>query len=360
MGSDTPYGGRLMFAQSWEDPDCDRAALAIRPGEHVLAITSGGDNVLDFLRDDPARIVSIDINPAQAYLFELKRAAFNNLDHDGLLNLLGVSRNEDAAKLYQKVRNELSSEARDFFDARAEWFQNGLLTQGGFERYFALLRQIIRLAVGKRTIEQLFTLDISDQPSFYNRHWDGWRWRALLRIGCSKALLGNRLDPTWFKDSESADFGLHFLNLAKHVLRDLSAKENYFLAQILLGHYQPPALPAYLRPENFEIIRSRVDRVEVVIADIGAGMKTLLGRSIDAFAMSNVFEYSPAEIFEDGKNELIRTAKPGARIAHRNLLAPRRLGDDSRFIVDLELSEKLRAADRGFIYSRFEAARLRS
>lgn len=64
-----------MFAQSWEDPDCDRAALRIAPGERALAVTSGGDNVLDLLRDDPAAIVAIDLNPAQAWLFELKREA---------------------------------------------------------------------------------------------------------------------------------------------------------------------------------------------------------------------------------------------------------------------------------------------
>ena len=46
-----PYGGRLMFTQSWEDPACDLAALAIQPGETIFAIISGCDNVLEFLLD---------------------------------------------------------------------------------------------------------------------------------------------------------------------------------------------------------------------------------------------------------------------------------------------------------------------
>jgi len=359
MATESPYGGRLMFTQSWEDPECDRAALTIRPGDHVLAITSGGDNVLDFLRDDPAEIISIDINPAQAFLFELKRAAFLRLDYDEFLDLLGVGNNDDAPMIFRKIREDLSPAARGFFDAREKWFETGLITQGGFERYFAVLRQIIRLAVGRRTIERLFTLDGADQPEFYDNEWNGWRWRALMKIGCSKTLLGNRLDPSWFKDSDTADFGTHFLNLAKHVIADLPAKENYFLAQIMLGRYVQGALPAYLRPENFEIIRSRLDRVRLVTADIGAGLKALPAGSVDALALSNVFEYSPAELFETSKDDIIRVAKPGARIAHRNLLAPRRLGDDDRFIVDARLSGKLQKADRGFIYSYFEAARVR-
>lgn len=359
MPSESPYGGRLMFAQCWEDPECDRAALAIRPGERVLAITSGGDNLLDLLRDDPERIVAIDINPAQAWLFELKRAAIRRLDHAGLLDLLGLGARGKAQTFYRDIRTDLSPEARAFFDHRVSWFADGLLSQGGFERYFALLRRIIALAVGRATLEKLFTLLPARQAGFYETEWNGWRWRSLMRLGCSKALLGNRLDRHWFADSDAADFGLHFLRLAEHVLTAIPVRNNHFLAQILLGRYLPPALPAYLRAENFEIIRDRIDRVELKTADIVAGLQSLPDRSIDAFALSNVFEYSPAALFERGKDEIFRVARPGARLAHRNLLAPRKLADDPRFALDAALSERLRAADRGFIYARFEAARCR-
>ena len=358
MSESQPYGGRLMFAQSWEDPECDRAALSIQPGDSLLAITSGGDNVLDLLRDDPARIVAIDINPAQAFLFELKRAAFRQLDHAGLLGLLGVAETKDAAELYRSIRPELSSAAAAFFDARKQWFDDGLLTQGGFERYFAVLRRIIRLAVGSATVAGLFRLDPSLQAEFYRRDWDGWRWRSLMRIGCSKALLGNRLDPSWFADSQSSNFGGHFLGLAEHALVALPATENYFLAQILLGKYLEQSVPAYLKSENFLTIRERIDRVKLVAMGIEEGLRTLPARAIDAFALSNVFEYSPAAVFEQSKDEIVRVARPGARLALRNLLAPRRFAEDSRFTVDADLSERLRAADRGFIYSRFEAGRL--
>ncbi|MXO49703.1 DUF3419 family protein [Erythrobacter gaetbuli] len=347
-----------MFAQSWEDPECDRKALRIRSGDDVVAITSGGDNVLDLLLDDPARIVAVDINPAQAYLFELKRAAFVHLDYPGLIRLLGVDGTSNSFEKYRIVRDTISLSARNFFDARESWFEAGLLTQGGFERYFAILRRIIALAVGSKTMSRLFELEPGQQPAFYEEQWDGWRWRALMRIGCSKALLGNRLDPTWFADSEAADFGRHFTGLAQHVLTRLPARENYFLSQILLGRYSGNSMPTYLQEENFATIRERINRVQVVTAGIEDGLRALADNSIDAFALSNVFEYSPVDVFEVAKDEIVRVAKPGARIAHRNLLAPRRFGQDYRFNVDPELSDVLRASDRGFIYSHFEAGSL--
>jgi S-adenosylmethionine:diacylglycerol 3-amino-3-carboxypropyl transferase len=96
-----PYGGRLMFTQSWEDPACDLAALRPRPGETILAITSGCDNVLGFLLSDPGQIIAVDLNPAQGYLLELKQAAFRSLSHADMLALLGVRASSERARLLQ-------------------------------------------------------------------------------------------------------------------------------------------------------------------------------------------------------------------------------------------------------------------
>jgi S-adenosylmethionine-diacylglycerol 3-amino-3-carboxypropyl transferase len=176
---------------------------------------------------------------------------------------------------------------------------------------------------------------------------------------CSKYVLGKRLDPKWFTHAEVSSFGEHFTRIAEHVVTELPARTNYFLAQLLLGCYLDEAtVPDYLRADHFETIRRREDRITAVIADVGAAIEALKPRSVDCFALSNVFEYSAQDLFEQTLPALIRAARPGARFALRNLLAPRRLADHAEFRVDAGLSEQLRDADRGFIYSRFEAATL--
>ena len=62
---------QLLFGMSWEDPESDRAALAIQPGETLTTISSGGCNTLTLLLDNPAKIHAIDINASQSYLLEL-------------------------------------------------------------------------------------------------------------------------------------------------------------------------------------------------------------------------------------------------------------------------------------------------
>jgi S-adenosylmethionine-diacylglycerol 3-amino-3-carboxypropyl transferase len=358
-GSLTAYGGRLMFTQSWEDPACDLAALRPKPGETLLAIISGCDNLFGLLLSDPAQIVAVDLNPTQIYLLELKRAAFRRLTHPEMLVLLGVRSGLARAPLYRRLCTDLSPAALAFWASHAAWFERGVLTQGGFERYFALLRTALRLVVGRRRLERMFTLQPAEQREFYARQWNTWRWQALVRMVCSRYVLGNRLDRSWFAHAEVESFGKHFTRLAEHVLAELPVRSNYFLAQILLGHYlDEDAVPDYLRAENFALIRERLDRITVVSADIGAALLAQPPRSIDCFALSNVFEYSPPELFERSRSALFRAARPGARFALRNLLAPRQLAGDPAFRVDVALSAQLRDADRGFIYSRFEAATL--
>jgi hypothetical protein len=51
----------LVYTQIWEDPDIDLEALALTPDCLVVAIASGGCNVLSYLTGDPARITAVDL-----------------------------------------------------------------------------------------------------------------------------------------------------------------------------------------------------------------------------------------------------------------------------------------------------------
>ncbi|MGE5230148.1 MAG: DUF3419 family protein [Deltaproteobacteria bacterium] len=350
-----------MFTQSWEDPACDLAALAPLDGATVFTITSGGDNALGFLLADPARVITVDLNPTQTWLLELKLAGMRQFEHGDFLEFLGVRPTGRASLLYRRVRDQLSPEARAYWDRHEEWIAGGVLVAGGFERYFALLRRALGIVIGRQRLERLFTLAPEDQPRFYRTEWNTLRWRALIRVGCSRWMLGRRLDPTWFEQAEGvASFGAHFNRLASHVIAELPARTNYFLAQILLGRYlSDEIVPDYLKQEHFATLRGRLDRLEVVTADVADALGGLPSRSVDALALSNVFEYSPRAIFDRARDEIVRVGRPGARVSLRNLLAPRRLAADPRFDVDAAMGERLCRADRGFIYSHFEAARIR-
>ena len=70
---------KLVYPQIWEDPVVDMKALEIGPGHEVIAIASGGCNVLSYLTADPAGVTAVDLNGAHIALGKLKICALQNL-----------------------------------------------------------------------------------------------------------------------------------------------------------------------------------------------------------------------------------------------------------------------------------------
>ena len=74
----------------WEDPEIIQKALRINKNDRVLTITSAGCNVLNFLLYDPKEILSVDYNPYQNYILELKIEGIRHLNYDEFVELIGL------------------------------------------------------------------------------------------------------------------------------------------------------------------------------------------------------------------------------------------------------------------------------
>ena len=80
----------LVYPQIWEDPLVDMAALRIGPNDRIVAIASGGCNVLSYLAANPAEIVAVDLNGAHIALNQLKLCALKNLpDYESFFSFFG-------------------------------------------------------------------------------------------------------------------------------------------------------------------------------------------------------------------------------------------------------------------------------
>src|SRR5260370_2898809 len=79
----------IRYAQCWEDADVLLEALDVQPGHVCVSIASAGDNTLALLARRPERVIAVDLNPAQLACLELRVAAYRELNHEGLLELIG-------------------------------------------------------------------------------------------------------------------------------------------------------------------------------------------------------------------------------------------------------------------------------
>src|SRR5271166_3221150 len=92
----------IRYAQCWEDADILVAALEPAPGKRCLSIASAGDNTLALLASAPDYVLAVDLSAAQLACLELRVAAYRELQHDELLQLIGSVPCEDRAKLYRQ------------------------------------------------------------------------------------------------------------------------------------------------------------------------------------------------------------------------------------------------------------------
>lgn len=352
---------KLIYTANWEDPESDRLALRIRPGDVLMTVTSGGCNTLGFLLHDPAVIHAVDINPAQAHHLELKMAAMRNLDHGAFVRFLGLLPSSDRLATYAALRTGLGPDAAAFWDARRPLIEKGLQLRGGYDRFVKLVGIYVRLGHGRKRVDGLLAANsLEEQRAFYDRYWENMRTRLVFVLFYNKNVLARMgLQADYFRfDDGSHSFAESFLRKFRKVCHDVPLRGNYFVHIYLRGRYRSlDEVPDYLREENYGTIRGRLDRVRVATADAKIWLAGQTDASIDAFAMSNICELMDLADTRRTFLEVLRAAKPGARISFRNLIIPREVPDDLRDKIrkDEELSRRMKDADRSFVYSKVAA-----
>jgi S-adenosylmethionine-diacylglycerol 3-amino-3-carboxypropyl transferase len=349
---------RIRYAQVWEDADVLLAALDVQPTDTVVSIASAGDNALALLGAGAARVVALDLNPAQLACLALRVAAYRELSHAELLELIGSRPSTRRDALYRRCRPLLAGETREFWDAHPGAIAGGIGAAGKFEDYFRLFRtRVLPLVHRRATIDALLRGGAREERErFYEERWNTWRWRLLFKVFFSRFVMG-RLgrDPAFFKYVEGS-VADRILARTRHALTALDPAANPYLHWILTGTHGA-ALPWALRAENFERIRARLDRLEWRLETVEAFLEREraggAARGVVKFNLSDIFEYMSEENTAAILARLADASAPGGRLAYWNMLAPRRRPASlaHRLRPREELAASLFAQDKAFFYS---------
>lgn len=345
----------IRYAQVWEDADILVDALRPKAGDTVVSIASAGDNALALLAEGPERVIAVDLNPAQLACLRLRIAAYATLNHEELLEFIGSRASGRRRHLFDEVGAKLAPEDQKFWADKKDFIVKfGAGGVGKFESYFRVFRDwVLPFIHNRETVDELLReRDPRERKEFYDKHWNIWGWRIMLRGFFSKTVMG-RLgrDPSFF-DHVKGSASDHVASLTRKALVDQDPSQNPYLHWILRGNHGE-ALPRALRLEAFEKIRSKLDRIEVRLCTV----ETLAeeGVKADAFNLSDIFEYMSPEAHEKAYGSILGASKPGARIAYWNMMAPRRRPEAfaARVKTNTELEAKLKPLDKAFFYSDF-------
>jgi S-adenosylmethionine-diacylglycerol 3-amino-3-carboxypropyl transferase len=345
----------IRYAQAWEDADILVAALRPKAGDTVVSIASAGDNALALLAEGPERVIAVDLNPAQLACVRMRVAMYKLHTHEEFLELMGSRPSGRRRHLLDQAAKTLSAEDQKFWAARVDQVMNlGVGGVGKFENYFRTFREwVLPFIHNSGTIDELLRpREPGERKEFYDKHWNIWGWRMMLKVFFSRTVMG-RLgrDPAFFDHVEGGP-AEQVGRLTRKALVDQDPSVNPYLHWILKGNHGE-ALPRALELERFETIRERLDRLEIRLCTV----ETLAeeGVKADAFNLSDIFEYMSPEAHEKAYGTILAASKPGARIAYWNMMAPRRapMSMASRVKTNVELEAKLKPLDKAFFYSDF-------
>ena len=355
------YFRMLNYSSINEDWRTEASALVPGPADSVLCVTGSGARPLDLLALGPSLVLSVDVDPAQTALLHLKVAALRRLPFDGYARFLGlvIAGKDERLDVFESLASELPDEAASFWRRRRRDIAGGVLWAGRWERYFRLVGRAVRL-LRPRAAARLFSFqEIGAQQRFVEEEWDNAAGRFLTHLALSapavRLLFG---DPAFAAAGSGAARYVHE-RMSAHLGRVL-ARESFMTSLVIRGTLPAGDLPPHLTPSGAEVIRGRLDGLQVVTGDVVALLDTpATARKFAAYSLSDVPSYLTQAGFERLLDGVARHAAPGARFCARFFLKrprfPERLA--SRLVRDEELERRLAEEDHAFAYD-FVAGRV--
>jgi S-adenosylmethionine-diacylglycerol 3-amino-3-carboxypropyl transferase len=353
---------RLYFAQVREDPELELQALRPTADDSLVVVGSGGCTALSLVAAGAGRVASVDYNRSQNHLIELKVAAICSLSNGDLLGMLGANDCSPQRRIaaYDDLQAHLSLAARAFWDAHRTAIARGVLNAGVTERFIRGVTGAFRAFVQSRASidRMLASTSLDEQRSLFQREWNTLRWRMFFQLLLNRVVFRKAYDPAFFAHLQNPSFAEHFRSRAEHTLTQLRVRDNYFLQHMLTGAYG--SLPPYLRESGTQAIQRAPDALTVVDGSMADYLRTQPSASISGFALSNICEWLTPTAIDELFAEVVRTARPGARLVFRNFVGWTEVPEAWRETVveDRALGEVLIACDRAVVQRRIAVCRV--
>jgi betaine lipid synthase len=156
---------------SFEDGSVDRNIINFNSNDVLLCITTGGDNILNYLIDDVKKIHTADINIHQNFLLETKMSMMKVFSRDELFKVLNSrNKNSEGYKLFldnlERIKENMSPLGKIWLDENKNEFSHFI--ESGSVKYTAKIMNFIFWYYGISGIFQCNS--IQEQIQFYHKN----------------------------------------------------------------------------------------------------------------------------------------------------------------------------------------------
>jgi S-adenosylmethionine-diacylglycerol 3-amino-3-carboxypropyl transferase len=367
----------FVYNQIWEDPSVDLEALQLQPHHRLLTIASGGCNILNYLAAAPAEIIALDLNPNHVALTRLKLAALEHLpDHESFFRFFGAANGDANVGAFDTwLSGRLDPETRDYWQKkigprkrrRIEMFSRSFYHHGLMGRFIGLLHIVARLH-GKKLDGLLDARTPGEQRQAFDTLiaplFESAAVKLISKSPVSLYALG--IPPAQYDALVSSGNGDAIEVLRERVERlacDFPVQDNYFAWQAFGRSYdldRREAVPAYLRGENYAILKARIGKVRVHHASLVDYLKSQPAQSLHRYVLLDAQDWMDQDQLAALWAEIDRTADSrDARVIFRTAGADSPLTEKlpatllAPWLYHEWQSRVLHAQDRSSIYGGF-------
>lgn len=364
----------LVYPQIWEDPVVDMKALQLKDDERLVAIASGGCNILSYLTAANISVAAIDLNPAHVALNKLKKAAAIHLPNYEAFHrfFAEADANDNIQAYYDHIRPHLDETTRAYWEKRnivgrrrIGYFGRNLYRHGLLGAFIGASHLLAR-AHGRNPRKILSARSLEEQREIFDRElaplFDKRHIRWLLNK--PSALFGLGIPPSQFKELKGDEKYMSKVlrERLERLACDFDLQDNYFAWQAFGRRYASGGagpLPPYLQRTNFELVRERAANIVVHHRSFGEYLGAQDDESLHAYVLLDAQDWMTDEVLTGLWTEIKRTAAPGARVIFRtageDTILPGRVPDDilGAFAYDVETCRAWTLEDRSSIYGGF-------
>ena len=247
-----------IYNQSWEDSEVDVPTYQLKENNNILMITTGGDNVLNYLIQNPDHIHTVDLNKHQNYLLEMKMAIIKVFSREEAFKILAKNDYPLFLRKFKSLENYLSYDSKRWWQENKELMKNFHNT--GTVKVLAYIIHSLMWIFGlKQFIKDLKGCTFEQQQKLYFKNESKLKFMSNLL----NQIVFLIIPYVGVPDRQLALSDMHPYVWIKRLFLHTDINKNYFYYPYLYGCWEEDCCPPYLRKENYTIIKANLHKIKI-------------------------------------------------------------------------------------------------
>ncbi|KWU43798.1 hypothetical protein RHOSPDRAFT_29502 [Rhodotorula sp. JG-1b] len=292
-----------IYSFVWEDPRVDMEHIKLGKEDANIFLTLLV--CADAIEGRPRRIHTVDFNPCQGHLLELKLACISALDYEDFWMMFGEGRHPNFRELLDtKISPFLTSHAYQFWRKKEHYFDS-MFYRRGYSGHALRLSAWALSLTGLRgwAHKMCIAEDLNEQRRIWNQKIRPVLLSGFLRkiIFANPAFMWNALGvpmnqaQVFLQETSVSQFAIDTFDPV--ALNTPIKTDNYHYQLCLEGKYTKESCPAYLTREGFEALKkddaARLDCFRVHTDSIMNVMKRLGKNSLTIAIIMDLQDWFP-------------------------------------------------------------------